>query len=263
MDKLSGISAATANRLLLDAGKVYVDYGLGTEAVIGVTKGGNEFALNDEYREMPFDGMPGPVEGFNRLIKVAPVLKVNLLEHTTTNLQRIISGVSNSATGTHDVLTRDTQISTTHHITNVALVLQKTGTSELWVFKVSNALNKAPFVFGAADNDEGIIAVEFHAHFLPSDLETEPWEISNPLEGASGYYTITYTAGANGSIVGDASQVIQSSGDGTAVVAVADSGYNFSAWSDAYSAPAGMSEGYRIDETVVADAAVTATFVAE
>ena len=41
-------------------------------------------------------------------------------------------------------------------------------------------------------------------------------------------YTLTYTAGANGSISGTSPQTVNDGGSGSAVTAVADAGYHFS-----------------------------------
>lgn len=87
---------------------------------------------------------------------------------------------------------------------------------------------------------------------------------TNVYEDVTAYHTITYVAGANGVIAGKTTQTIANGADGEPVVAVALTGYNFSAWSDSYSKPAGIAEaGYRIDENVAASATRTATFVAE
>ncbi|MGA2418146.1 MAG: hypothetical protein ABSF55_02825, partial [Candidatus Staskawiczbacteria bacterium] len=45
-------------------------------------------------------------------------------------------------------------------------------------------------------------------------------------------YTLTYTAGDNGSITGDSPQTVNSGADGTAVTAVPADGYHFTSWSD-------------------------------
>ena len=45
-------------------------------------------------------------------------------------------------------------------------------------------------------------------------------------------FSLTYTAGPNGSLTGDASQTVNYGEDGTAVTAVPDTGYHFVDWSD-------------------------------
>jgi hypothetical protein len=67
-------------------------------------------------------------------------------------------------------------------------------------------------------------------------------------------FTLTYTAGANGSIIGTTPQTVNYATDGTAVTALPAFGYHFVNWSDASTA------NPRTDLNVTADIAVTASF---
>ncbi|MGD8192156.1 beta strand repeat-containing protein [Brevibacillus ginsengisoli] len=67
-------------------------------------------------------------------------------------------------------------------------------------------------------------------------------------------YTLTYAAGANGTINGTASQTVNSGGNATTVTAVPDTGYHFVSWSD------GVTTASRTDKNVTADLNVTANF---
>ncbi len=67
-------------------------------------------------------------------------------------------------------------------------------------------------------------------------------------------YTVTYTAGTNGSISGTSPQTITSGASGTAVTAVASTGYHFVSWSD------GSAANPRTDSNVVSNISVTANF---
>ena len=67
-------------------------------------------------------------------------------------------------------------------------------------------------------------------------------------------YTLTYTAGANGSISGTSPQTVNYGASGTAVTAVPDTGYHFVNWSDASTA------NPRTDTNVTANITVTANF---
>ena len=73
-------------------------------------------------------------------------------------------------------------------------------------------------------------------------------------ESATDKVTLTYIAGDNGSIIGDTVQVIDENGDGTAVYAEADTGYEFSQWSDE------STDNPRQDTSVSANLTVTAEF---
>ena len=66
--------------------------------------------------------------------------------------------------------------------------------------------------------------------------------------------TLTYLAGANGTIVGSTTQVILIGGDGTPVTATANSGYHFVSWSD------GILNAARTDTNISSDLTVTANF---
>lgn len=68
-------------------------------------------------------------------------------------------------------------------------------------------------------------------------------------------YTLTYTAGAHGSITGTATQSILGGADGTAVTAVPEAGYSFVSWSDASTA------NPRTDVGITQNISVTASFV--
>ena len=67
-------------------------------------------------------------------------------------------------------------------------------------------------------------------------------------------YTLTYTAGANGSLTGSNPQAVNYGASGSAVTAVADSGYHFVDWSDA------STDNPRTDTNISGDLSVTANF---
>ena len=67
-------------------------------------------------------------------------------------------------------------------------------------------------------------------------------------------FTLTYTAGANGSISGASPQTVNYGADGSLVTAVPDANYHFVNWSDASIA------NPRTDLNVTADLSVTANF---
>ncbi len=70
-------------------------------------------------------------------------------------------------------------------------------------------------------------------------------------------YTLTYTAGANGSITGTSPQTVNYGENGSAVTAVPDTGYHFVNWSDS------STENPRTDMNVMANINVTATFASD
>ena len=75
-----------------------------------------------------------------------------------------------------------------------------------------------------------------------------------PLE-----YTLTYTAGDNGSIDGESPQTVTHGGSGDTVLAVPDSGYEFIGWNDGLSDTL-HTDNPRVDKDVTGDISVTALF---
>ena len=69
------------------------------------------------------------------------------------------------------------------------------------------------------------------------------------------YRTVEYLEGEGGFLLGDKSQDVLLGGSSTLVVAFANDGYVFKAWSDGYASPA------RIDDNVTAELEFTAIFV--
>ena len=67
-------------------------------------------------------------------------------------------------------------------------------------------------------------------------------------------YTLTYTAGPNGTISGTSPQTVNHGASGTAVTAAPNAGYRFVSWSD------GVTTAIRTDTSVTADKSVTASF---
>ncbi len=78
--------------------------------------------------------------------------------------------------------------------------------------------------------------------------------IFTPGTGGTVSYTLTYTAGANGSLTGTTPQTVNSGANGSAVTAVADTHYHFVNWSD------GSTANPRTDTSVAANKTVTANF---
>jgi len=94
----------------------------------------------------------------------------------------------------------------------------------------------------------------------PSRVAFLGWE-GDPFNGGvqqvylyTSPYTLTYTAGAGGTISGTSSQTVDSGGSGTLVTAIPNAGYHFVSWSDAVATAA------RTDAGVTGNITVTATF---
>ncbi len=84
------------------------------------------------------------------------------------------------------------------------------------------------------------------------DTVTENWTLF--AQWTINTYTLTYTAGANGSLTGTTTQFVTHGANGTAVTAVPNAGYHFNSWSD------GVLSATRTDTGVTGAITVTANF---
>lgn len=184
MARHHGITADTYNRFTIDSGAVYTGFtnfsSMGT--LLGATRGGNSFAIEQEVREMEADGAHAPVKGSRRIVRTSAKLTVNFLEHTLDGFKRLLVA-SGSATfeTSWDAITRDTVILAADYLSDVTLVGEVSGTTTgACAFKLDNALVDSNFEIAFTDKEEGVVAATFTAHQDPSDLDTEPWTIYWP-----------------------------------------------------------------------------------
>ena len=187
MARQHGITTNTYKKFAIDQGAVYVDYGETGESLLGATRGGNTFTIEQDIREMEVDGAKGPVKGSKRITAVRAILVANFIEISPTILQLALPGSAvadypDTPSKTHDAVTRALAIALTDYKDNVAIVGEVTGAAATSYIEciAKNPLANDNFEISFAPNDEGVITVRWVAHFTPDDLDTEPWEIRFP-----------------------------------------------------------------------------------
>ncbi len=181
MKARSSITANTPENLLIDAGAVYLDYSEESERLLGATRGGNTWALNREIRTMEYDGAKGPTKGMKRIVSVAPVVTANLLELTKENLLLALPGAEVDETNPeYDKITLG-DIGDGDYLTNIALV-GNLASGDPVIIILYNTLAEGGLEIAMADQDEGVLTVEFTAHFDISEYDAEEGEWPAPFE---------------------------------------------------------------------------------
>ena len=111
-----------------------------------------------------------------------------------------------------------------------------------------------------SDLPAGTQTVKYHVDACPNWAHPD-WGGCVPLDNAAQFtitvpttYTFTYSAGSHGTITGVSPQTVNAGSSGTAVTAVADSGYHFVNWSDSSTA------NPRTDINASGDISVSANF---
>lgn len=176
-----GITKETVESIFVDAGAVYLNFGEENERLLGATRDGNSFNIEQEVRHIEVDGAKGPIKGLTRIVNVTATLTANLIELTAENLQAALAGSNMETYGdAHVSIKRNRQILESDYIKNVALVGTISGKDEPIICIIKNALATSNLALETTDKDEAGLEVVFTAHFDPANLNDEPWEIIYP-----------------------------------------------------------------------------------
>lgn len=186
-----GVSPDTYKRMILDAGEVRVNFqSIGHPGIrLGATRGGSEFVIEPDMREMVVDGAPGPVMGAERMVKINAKLTCNFVEFNEEILKMAMPGcttfdalaISDNLKGISRAmkLWADNGSYLDPYYDNIVLFAEVAGTSKPLICGIRNALATGKFDLSMEDKNEAVVKVEFHAHFDPELLEdgdsTEPW----------------------------------------------------------------------------------------
>ena len=112
-------------------------------------------------------------------------------------------------------------------------------------------------LFNAASYTGGFVAVNLPGLAAGLVWNTNNLAVNGTIFVASVPETLTYLAGANGSISGTTPQTVNYGANGTSVTAVANAGYSFAGWSD------GSTANPRTDANVTNTISVTANFTSD
>lgn len=175
-----GITANTEERIILDAGALYRDYGEAGQELIGATRGGAEFVVERTDRDIELDGPKGPVKGLKRTTVHMARLTVTLVEISQQTFLDATRGAAVSD-GTHRTITPDNAIVAGDYYTNVSLVTEVIDTTDPIVIKLLNALMAQGWTISTEDKNEGELEVTFEAHYGSDDLDTPPYQILIPV----------------------------------------------------------------------------------
>lgn len=186
---LSGVTTTTVKNILLDAGAVYLNYGVPvTERLLGATSGGNKFKIIREFKDVEVDGVKGPVKGLKRIITEYATLEVNLKELSKENLLLALPGSAATLTDakgvtgtTHNAIVSTGNIAAIDYMNNIAIVTTVSGSTEPCVIVIKNVLSDGELEMELKDKDEAIATLTLTSHYDPADLTKVPYEIRYPV----------------------------------------------------------------------------------
>lgn len=185
------VGADTLKRIVIDSGEVRLNYVDETTrgTLIGATRGGSTFTIEQEFKDFGVDGSKGAVKGAKRITKLGAKLVANFIEVNDDLIRLALPGSTSTShpvvTPTHYEITRSLKIATSDYNTSVAIIGEVTGSLKPIVIILKNVLVDGNFEIGFTDNDESVIPLQFTAHFDPAAMDTEPWVIRYPEDIAT------------------------------------------------------------------------------
>lgn len=146
---------------------------------IGLTRGGGQFLVEREYREIAADGDYGPVKDRVRKIRSVASLVVNALELLPANLPKMYPATQNVNTPgppITDTITAKIDIETADYNATVTWTGKTKGGRSV-IITIENAINLEGIDWALVDKDEIVPAVTFTATYLETARTTEPWKV--------------------------------------------------------------------------------------
>lgn len=168
-------SVPSSTNVMLGEGKVYYNYTT-TPVEIGATRGGSSLTIEREFKDIEFDGTYGSVKGMKRKIRVQPILKINALELSSTNLAYFYQGLTATPVSTYTQITENLEVSSTDYITDISFVGERLDGKQVAII-IKNALGDGNIELAMEAKEEVIPEVQFTGHYDSTTPTTPPYEI--------------------------------------------------------------------------------------
>lgn len=146
---------------------------------IALTRGGGQFVVEREYREIAADGDYGPVKGRIRKTRSVAKLTVNVLEMLPANLAKMypatenINDIGPPVTDTFDA---KSDVEAADYQSTVTWTGATKGGRSV-VITIENGINLENLDWSLVDKEEIIPQITYTATYLETARTTEPWKV--------------------------------------------------------------------------------------
>lgn len=187
----SGLTSATAEKLILDVGAYFKNYIIGTDTfesavaagkLLGATRGGGSFTAIPEIKPIEVDGAPDNTKGLMRIIRFDVKIAAQLLEISAETLAATLAAgrTDKTTNAIYEIITGSNRLELTDYVDNITWVGTLSGTAEPVIIQIYNALNMQGLTLNTTNKDEVVTAIEFTGNYAPDDLESPPFVIYYP-----------------------------------------------------------------------------------
>lgn len=189
--KITGLTATTAEKLLLDAGAYFKNFVVGTDTfetavgagkLIGATAGGGSFSAIPTTRKIEVDGAKGHTIGLDIIDDWVVTVTSNLKEVSVDSLSMSLGAatVTDGPTG-YKKITPNPEIKVADYIENITWVGRLSGSLVPVIVVVKNARAREGLTVNTSDKNEAVLPIKFTGHYEHDD-ENPPFEIYYPDE---------------------------------------------------------------------------------
>lgn len=156
---------------------------------VGLTRGGGQFTVEREYREIAADGDRGPVKDRIVIDTSRAKLKLSALEVIGDNLQKFYPGVKTTTAANKTTVTGTGAIAESDYQDEIVWIGKTKAGKEVKI-TIQNAVNLENIDWSLVEKDEVVAEVTYTATYSEADSDgstgIEPWSIEYAVDGGSG-----------------------------------------------------------------------------
>lgn len=180
MPTVKNLTKSQIEKIQIDEGVIYTNFGTEKEKLFAPTRGGGEFTVTNTIRDIEYDGRRGKTKGLQVIEDQSALLKVKVLDCSQEQLALGIPGAVVQTSGGKTIITNPDNgiIPEEAYLENVVMFARLIdGTYK----KISlfNAMHEGGFSFKAVQKSENEHALEFISHFNPYDTDEKLWKIED------------------------------------------------------------------------------------
>lgn len=176
MSPINNLTQEQIAGIQIDYGIVFVNYGEPTQRKLGPTRGGAEFTVTKNIRQIEYDGGLGRTRGMQVIDEIDAVIKTSVMDISQETLALMMPQADLVA----GVITNNTGglISSSKYLTNVTMFAKTVG-GDYKRITLFRGMAESDFTFSAAPKAEGLVALEFYAHWDATNQDSPLYKIEN------------------------------------------------------------------------------------
>lgn len=175
------ITSRELEKIQIDHGLVYLDYGTAHQRYLAPTRGGGEFKASVEMRDIEFDGRVAKTAGAQVVDGNSASLKVTLLGITQENLKLALpGGITAALDGEAEAVTHPDVgvIAAKNYLKNITC-FAKTLDGKYKKIVINNPMSEGELGITMQQKAEAELEITFEAHDTIEELGSKLWKVTD------------------------------------------------------------------------------------